>query len=358
MSTSSKPRVTLRDIARLAGVSVASVSLALRDSPRISKGRRAHISGICDQVGYVRDGRLSQLMSHLRAIDHKDSDAALAAVVTHPDSGGPGYVATKTALLAAMRGEAAKQGYSLDVFDLVAEGISPKRLRQILSARGISGVLVLPSDDQRAFSGFDYSSFCVVGVGYELDAPAPHRVCANYLKMMDELMRFALARGHRKIGLIPEPAQSLLKNRMLSSSIDYHLARTPGAGRLRVFAGNVEDDGELRGWLRRERPDLVLGCRKTYERLIASGYRLPEDFSFASWDVVGMPGKVAGLDHRPDLIGAEAVRLVVDGINRNELGLPVSPGITVVDSGFRVGATLGRMREDVSFETPLMEMAM
>jgi len=48
-------RVTLKDIARHAGVSPATVSLVLRDSPLVAKTTREKIQGSIDALGYVYD---------------------------------------------------------------------------------------------------------------------------------------------------------------------------------------------------------------------------------------------------------------------------------------------------------------
>src|SRR5215831_2426188 len=48
-------RVTLKDIAHHAGVSPATVSLVLRDSPLVAKTTRAKIQGSIDALGYVYD---------------------------------------------------------------------------------------------------------------------------------------------------------------------------------------------------------------------------------------------------------------------------------------------------------------
>lgn len=49
----SRDQVRLADIARIAGCSINTVSLALRDSPRISDKRKAQIKGIAEKLGYV-----------------------------------------------------------------------------------------------------------------------------------------------------------------------------------------------------------------------------------------------------------------------------------------------------------------
>ncbi|MFB2582415.1 LacI family DNA-binding transcriptional regulator [Herbiconiux sp. P15] len=52
-SSASAVGVTLRDIAREAGISVSAVSMALRDHPRIGPETKSRVTTIADQLGYV-----------------------------------------------------------------------------------------------------------------------------------------------------------------------------------------------------------------------------------------------------------------------------------------------------------------
>lgn len=62
-----KVRVSLREVAAAAKVCVMTVSLALRDNPRISEATRARIKRLAAELGYHPDPELSRLMNHLRA---------------------------------------------------------------------------------------------------------------------------------------------------------------------------------------------------------------------------------------------------------------------------------------------------
>ena len=48
--------VSMKEIAQEAGVSVSAVSLALRNSPKVSEKRRLEIEQIAERMGYVKDG--------------------------------------------------------------------------------------------------------------------------------------------------------------------------------------------------------------------------------------------------------------------------------------------------------------
>lgn len=56
-------RVTIKDLARAAGVSTTTVSLALRDDARISQATRARVQAVAAQLGYSRDPALAALVA-------------------------------------------------------------------------------------------------------------------------------------------------------------------------------------------------------------------------------------------------------------------------------------------------------
>src|SRR5687768_6944820 len=60
-------RVGLREVAAAANVCVMTVSLALRDNPRISAETRERIKRLAAELGYHPDPELARLMNHLRS---------------------------------------------------------------------------------------------------------------------------------------------------------------------------------------------------------------------------------------------------------------------------------------------------
>ena len=64
MADSSAPRLSLRDIAKAVGLSHVAVSLALRDSPRVSPARRAKVKAMAKKLGYRPDPMLASLAAY------------------------------------------------------------------------------------------------------------------------------------------------------------------------------------------------------------------------------------------------------------------------------------------------------
>src|SRR5690349_1212960 len=58
--------MNVRHIAKQAGVSPSAVSLALRDSPRISDKTKTLVRRLAAEAGYTPDARIVDLMRHLR----------------------------------------------------------------------------------------------------------------------------------------------------------------------------------------------------------------------------------------------------------------------------------------------------
>jgi LacI family transcriptional regulator len=71
-------RVTLRDIAKAAGVSHVTVSLALRNQAQIPTATRNRIRSLADKMGYVPDPALGRLNAYRRFASSESPGSALA----------------------------------------------------------------------------------------------------------------------------------------------------------------------------------------------------------------------------------------------------------------------------------------
>jgi LacI family transcriptional regulator len=58
--------MNLRELARIANLSPSAVSLALRDSPKISVSTRDRVRKLAEQHSYQPDAKVIEVMRHLR----------------------------------------------------------------------------------------------------------------------------------------------------------------------------------------------------------------------------------------------------------------------------------------------------
>ncbi len=330
----------MRDIARAAGVSVSAVSLALRNSPKISPARRDAVLRIAKKLGYQRDPRITELMAHLRTTRPQRTASTIAMLIPELTREQLAQYPPVHGLIEGAREMAARAGFSLDLVHLHDRGMSVRRARQILIARGAKGVLIAPFASGVARIGFDCSGLCVATAGYSIVEPRLHRACPDYLQMMDELLADCTARGYRRIGLVMTYGEGGIGEKLFTSSFLYWQSKIPPEQRIPVLPKLQISPDNLRRWVDSHRPDVIVSAGSVFSMLLGIGLRVPRDVAFASIDVSQSPTDAAGADHRYSLVGIEAVKLILSMLNLNLTGIPDIPKVVLVDSHCREGYTL------------------
>src|ERR1700712_2596131 len=113
----STPRPTMRHIAELAGVSVMTVSLALRNHARITQKTRTRIQEIATRIGYRPHPYVSALMANLKTFRHRHAGAsATLAFIYHFPRSTLGSLMFMNSVYEGMRQCAGQLGFGLDVF--------------------------------------------------------------------------------------------------------------------------------------------------------------------------------------------------------------------------------------------------
>lgn len=134
-------RVTLKDIAGVAGVHHTTVSMALRNDRRLPAATRARIRQCAAELGYRPDPMLSALSSYRAAIRPLRTPSTIA-FVTDVD---PAEIRNGRAhgqFLSGVREGAESLGYKVDRF-AVGAGIAGIRcLQRVLLNRSIRGVII------------------------------------------------------------------------------------------------------------------------------------------------------------------------------------------------------------------------
>ena len=192
---------TLHDIAREVGVSVMTVSRALRNAPRVAPETRARVQAVAAALGYEPDPDLARLMHRVRSRKTVRFRAVIAVIreeVPQDNLLGPSY---QYVPIEAIRQRALGHGYAVEEFWLGREGLTPKRLQKILLARGIEGVIVSPQSLQLPCSKLDYSPFASVAFGYAMREPALHMCAGNMTLGIQTAAEQLTALGYRRIGV-------------------------------------------------------------------------------------------------------------------------------------------------------------
>ncbi|HLP02832.1 MAG TPA: PAS domain-containing protein [Opitutaceae bacterium] len=365
LATESLPREdrpTMSTIAKALGVSAATVSMALRQHPRISAAMQARVRRVAEQLGYRPDPRLRRAMALLRK-GGKATFQSTVCALADPESFRSPYVET---MVAAARERADRLGYGFTLELLDRRKLDGARLRRKLFHCGIEGVLLLPlGTPWNAVEFLEWNRLAVVACGYAVHTPNFDRVASHWFAGVHGVYAELAARGYRRIGAVIDRRFDELVNYRVTGAVAsaplhlpvatiepfYHCGLSGGDARCarsrqipsRPFCGRFVE------WFAQERPDaLVFSCETDATAALAA---LQPDTSEAVGVAVlaRAPGSsFAGWEERPAEIGAMAVDWLDQKIRARELGVPIAPSKRLVLGAWREGTTVRQQASDAS----------
>ncbi len=186
-------KVSMREVARLAKVSVATVSMVLNDNPRISRATHMKVQRLIDRLGY-RPNRLAQSLSGrytqvlavmLPALRHAFADAYFGE------------------LISGICDRAGKMGYKVMLEQAKPEFVKERQHIEIFERRYVDGILALGCNDRHAWlKDFAEGKYPLIVVdNYFSQWNLDHVVC-DYRSGAEQVMNYLLQLGHRRIGFV------------------------------------------------------------------------------------------------------------------------------------------------------------
>ncbi|HUG10622.1 MAG TPA: LacI family DNA-binding transcriptional regulator [Opitutaceae bacterium] len=338
--------MNVRHIAKLAGVSPSAVSLALRDSPRISAGTKTRVLQIAKDSGYSPDANIALLMRHIRQPPGV-RQLACFGVISFYDMPKPWERSPHLGrIYEGMQRRAGELGYRLEPVWLRAPGMSYRRAASILAARGIKGALSFGSPDFDQEFPAEVDQLAVVTVGLSIRTPL-HRVTSHFYNDTLHALQRVHELGYRRPGLVLgayEDTRSAYAHASAYLGWCEHVLGADAA--LPVLRVREVEEPALTGWYVKHRPDVVLFVhtpdmiarfRAFLDRLQVE---VPKRLGVAvlSHQVEG--SGFSGLQQNQDLMGAWAVELLASRIANNDFGIPANPRIEMVESEWVEGKSL------------------
>ena len=139
---------------------------------------------------------------------------------------------------------------------------TPRRLTQVLTSRGIEGIVVLPLREPGSLAHcLDWSRFATVSVASSLLAPSFHHVTPHHFDNMLRACAALRAGGCRRIGLAISRNWDARVHHRWTGGIAWQNqfgGTEPVSPLLSTANGLLLDPDEFYAWLRRERPDAVI----------------------------------------------------------------------------------------------------
>ncbi|GAB4538062.1 MAG: LacI family DNA-binding transcriptional regulator [Anaerolineae bacterium] len=207
--------VTIRDVARHAGVSIKTVSRVINNEAFVRDETRARVMQAIEELGYVVNVSAQRLAT---------GRSYTIGLIYHNAS----WHYINQVLLSALE-TGRKVGYSLLLHPCDAS--QPGDCRQVLglaSQRSVDGLIFTPPADNSASLLKELQSS---GVPFVRLAPKDRKSCLPYVATTDwqgayDMTRYLLSQGHRRIGFIKGPAD-----------------QTAGRDRLNGFKAALAEEG-------------------------------------------------------------------------------------------------------------------
>lgn len=335
-----RPRVTLAQVAAKAGVHVTTVSLALRNSPRLPAATRERIRLLAEELGYTPDPMLQALVAYRSGAVARRSPPTLAYVTNWNTRTGWREVTAHPDFYAGAEVRARELGYNLEHFWMREPGLTHGRLSRILHTRGINGVVIASHVREIDVAlQFDWSRFAAVKIDYFPHEPQLPVVTNDQLQIVRLAMQKAIAYGYRRIGFVMDEGWDITVDHLWLAGYTWEQQALAPADRLPPYL--IPNPVPLADWIKRHRPDVLIGKSEfvtgTFKQL---GLRIPKDLAFIDIFLDDLGGKTAGVVQNHREVGRLAIELLAGQLQQNKYGIPAIPTTTYVEGTWRDGRSL------------------
>jgi LacI family transcriptional regulator len=311
------PTVTIRDVARLAGVSSMTVSRVINDSGSVSRETRGRVEEAIADLGYV-PSRLARGLSGRRT-------GTLAVIV--PDVANPFF----TLIVRGVEDVARRAGYRVILCDTRADLTVEREVIEEMIAHRVEGIVIAPvsarsRDDLRRLARFGIPFVLVDRTVPGVDADA---VLGESSEGAQRLVEHLVSLGHRRIGMIVESDEvSTARDRRAGyeAALDAAgIARDPAL----VVQATVDSDGGLDGMRRllelAERPSAVFAVNNlvavgAIEAVRAAGLEVPDDVALVCFEDIEFASRLypflTVMEQPAETFGTLSTQLLLERIGR------------------------------------------
>lgn len=277
-------RVSMREVAQQASVSVATVSMVLNDNPRISKATQIKVRRIIEKLGY-RPNRLAQSLSsqYTRVL------AVLLPPLRHAFS--DPYFGE---LLSGICDRADRLGHKVMLESAKPDFLRERKHMELFERRFVDGMFCLGVNDRhpfvKDFAAAGFPMVCVNNYFPDLDLDY---VVADYRSGAEQVMNVLLQLGHKKIALIAGASEA----QTVRDIMGVYFARMGDAGfetdESWTADGRFTEEGGAAAVdeMLARHPDTtaIFACNDkmalgAMHRLMEMGKRVPQDVSVVGFD--------------------------------------------------------------------------
>ncbi len=343
--------ITLRDVARKAGVHPSTVSRAMRNDSHISESVCKKIQSIAKEMAYRPNPFVSAFTAQVRNYRGTPNGATILMLDysgTHSKDS-----LWQKIYIDGITFRAEQLGYKTEILSFAKLNYSTTLLKKILHTRGIRGMIILPVPEEADLSKLNCENMALATISYSLKGLLINKTSLDYYQCMMLILEKLINKGYKRIGFsIAESDLRRFGSRLFSGFTGWQQTipakkRIPVHINEKIGVYNETDENRIAGrqdfkkWIEKHKPDVVIGSSsRFYKWLLELNFNIPDDIGFvATGRLPDMPN-VSGINQKHLDIGAATVDLIVEQFHRNEYGPPNTEKIVMIEGSWIEGNSL------------------
>lgn len=248
---------TQKQIAQKAGLSLSTVSLALRNHPSIPEKTRKRIKRIAEELNYVPNMAAVRMQALQSKDGYNQGQGNLACLLGYVEKDprvalSPGF---KRAIAGATE-RAERYGYSLTVFWAYQSGYTPELWKKTFTARNVEGLMLLAL--QPADFNFDWTFCPSVALIHRVEDVCIDYVTTDVFFNTQLAFREVINAGYKRPGMIVSQHASQLFEKKAETAFTIKQKQLPPPDRIPILSENTDKSLELKQWLSKHQPDVLL----------------------------------------------------------------------------------------------------
>jgi LacI family transcriptional regulator len=347
---------TFADIAKEAGVCKATVSLALRNSPRIPEDTQQRIKNIAHELGYRQNPLVTANMAKIRrSKDRKGAQPTIGLLSTFydeelEDKRVEWHIQSR--FLQGAKRRAEELGFDFDFLEFDLAYFSGDRIQQVLLTRGVSGLVLGPLRFSNMNLQLDWSQFAVASIGVSDSLGNIPSVFYDNFRCMQDVLDYLTNRGYRRIGFITDSENEMRGGHMWNAGFleyqDRVIEKENAVPMLRIPKPELlfesSDFESMHYWYRQHKPDVIIAFRSQILDYFQSlGYKVPKDFGYMVLNWSSRTDGCSGYRQCHEEMAEIAVNIVSERLYNNDRGELSKPRTTLLRGDFVKGFTLRKL---------------
>ncbi|MEM6821278.1 MAG: LacI family DNA-binding transcriptional regulator [Verrucomicrobiota bacterium] len=314
----------------MANVSQGTVSLALRNDGSIPLETRQRIQKIAKQLHYQVDPMVSSLMRQRSKRNADRFQAKIAFITTGETRKAWKSYSFPSRCFSGAKHAAKQHRYSIEDY-----WYKEPNLAQILWTQNVQGLVVSPLEREFLPLSFQWNDFAAVTLDFSLPEAGIHRVVANHVKPMLQIVDGIERRGYRRPALIIREDQDERSDHVRLGAFLSKCFRSPKLKPCEPLVYSEEQSLALEfpNWFKKAKPDVIVAEHPASLATVRSvGIQVPKDVGFVCFYLVSgkNPSRVSGIEEKTRLLGVAACERLIELIENNQRGPIKHPTVTTV----------------------------